>query len=80
MYRVLPKKEFTDTDRKYFSQSELKILEQVCLRFGNKNTKFIEDASHKEAPWQKTTLLQVIPYELIFCRYAVDVENAKGNL
>ena len=64
MYRVLPKREFTDTDRKYFSESELEILKQVCLRFGDKTTKFIEDASHKESPWQKTTLLQTIPYEL----------------
>lgn len=64
MYRVLPKREFTDTDRKYFSESELEILKQVCLRFGDKNTKFIENASHKESPWQKTSLLQVIPYEL----------------
>lgn len=64
MHRVIPKREFTDTDRKYFSESELEILKQVCIRFGDKNTKFIEDASHRESPWQKTTILQVIPYEL----------------
>lgn len=64
MYRILPKREFTETDRKYFSESELEILKQICLRFGDKNTKFIEDASHKESPWQKTTFLQTIPYEL----------------
>lgn len=64
MYRILPKRDFTQSDKKYFSESELEILKQVCLRFGNKNTKFIEDVAHKETPWQKTTFLQIIPYEL----------------
>lgn len=64
MDRILPKREFNDIDKKYFSEAELEILEKVTIRFGNRNTKFIEDASHKESPWQKTTELQTIPYEL----------------
>lgn len=64
MARVLPKRNFVESDKKYFSESELEILEKVSHRFGNKNTKFIEDASHKESPWEKTNLLQVIPYTL----------------
>jgi len=64
MSRVLPKREFTDRDRKYFSETELEILEKVCARFGDKNTKTIEDASHAEAPYKNTRFLETIPYEL----------------
>ncbi len=64
MFRFLPKREFTETDKDYFSQSELDILEKVCARFGNKNTQFLEDASHREAPWSKTNFLEEIPYTL----------------
>ena len=34
------------------------------MRFGARNTKYIEDASHKESPWKKTKLLDNIPYSL----------------
>ena len=64
MYRVLPMRKFTEVDKKYFSETELEILEKVCVMFGNKNTKFLEDTSHEEAPWEKTTLLESIPYTL----------------
>ncbi len=64
MYRVVPTREFTEKDKGYFSESELDILNKVCERFGNSNTKFIEDASHKESPWSKTKLLETIPYSL----------------
>ncbi len=64
MYRVLPTRRFTKTDEDYLSDSELKILKIVCDRFGDANTKEIEDASHKEAPWLGTRLLETIPYEL----------------
>lgn len=64
MYRVLPKRKFSENDKKYFSETELDILNKVCQKFGNVNTKYIEDASHKEAPWKETSLLQTIPYEL----------------
>jgi uncharacterized phage-associated protein len=64
MCRVLPKRDFTEKDAKLFSETELEILKKVCLLYGDKNTKFIEDASHKESPWNKTDLLDKIPYAL----------------
>ncbi len=64
MFRVLPKRKFTEEDKKYFSETELDILQKVCFKFGNKNTKYVEDASHDEAPWKKTVLLEKIPYSL----------------
>jgi uncharacterized phage-associated protein len=62
MKRVLPRRGFSENDRKYFSKSELEILETVCKRFGPQNTKYIEDASHKEAPWRETSPLETISY------------------
>lgn len=64
MYRILPKKQFTNNDRDKFTPSELDILHQVCTRYGNKNTKYVEDASHAEASYQKTQMLETIPYSL----------------
>jgi len=64
MYRFLPQREFKEKDRKLFSESELEILKKVCARFGDKNTRFIEKASHKEAPWAKTKFLDKIPYTI----------------
>lgn len=62
--RILPKRKFSEDDKKYFSKSELETLETVCERFGAKNTRYIEDVSHKEAPWRMTRLLESIPYSL----------------
>lgn len=77
MIRMLPNKKFEESDKKYFSETELEILALVCHRFGNKNTKFIEDASHKESPWKETNMLDEIPYSLsandIDC--SIDKEN-----
>lgn len=64
MFRLKPLKNFTEKDEKYFSKSELEVLQSVCSRFGDKNTKYVEDASHKEAPWRETSLLDNIPYSL----------------
>ncbi len=64
MYRILPKRKFSEKDKSYFSSTELEILEKICARYGNKNTKTIEDASHQEAPWKKTSFLDKIPYSL----------------
>jgi hypothetical protein len=64
MYRVVPLREFNKADENYFSETELETLKKVCARFSDKNTKFIEDESHKEAPWKETKFLDVIPYEL----------------
>ena len=52
------------TDQKLFSATELEILEEVCRKYGGKNIRYIEDASHNESPWLKTSLLEEIPYAL----------------
>lgn len=70
--RIVCLRKFTQSDERHFSQSELEILKKVCLRFGNFSTKYIEEASHQEAPWKKTNLLDEIPYTL-----AAQDEDAK---
>jgi uncharacterized phage-associated protein len=62
MFRILPKRKFTDSDMNLFSETELEVLNQICVEFGNRNTKYLEDASHKESPWRDTVFLQKIPY------------------
>jgi len=64
LHRIVPLREFTEQDKKYFSESELLVMKNVCIRFADKNTKEIEEASHKEATWIETDLLEVIPYSL----------------
>ncbi|MDD5291506.1 MAG: Panacea domain-containing protein [Patescibacteria group bacterium] len=64
MQRIIPARKFSEKDKKYFSKSQLEIMEQVARRFGDKNTKFIEEASHKESPWNCTNMLDNIPYTL----------------
>jgi len=64
MCRILGQRKFSDADAKLFSKAELETLKKVCIRFGDKNTKYIEDASHNEAPYSKTDLLETIPYSL----------------
>lgn len=64
MFRVIPTREITEKDLKYFSTSEIDILKTVCKRFANSNTQTIEDASHNEAPWKETQMLENIPYAL----------------
>lgn len=64
IHRIKSPREFTKDDSRFFTKSELKILDQVCQRFGDKNTKYIEDVSHEEAPWKETKFLEPIPYTL----------------
>ncbi len=64
LYRIVPLRNFTENDERYFSENELLILKNVCLRFGDKNTKEIVEASHKESAWLKGHLRQNIPYSL----------------
>jgi uncharacterized phage-associated protein len=64
MKRIKCYRKFTEEDTKYFSVSEMKVLKEVCDRFAHKNTKYLEDQSHKEAAWSKTNELQDIPYSL----------------
>lgn len=62
--RILAKRKPSENDLKLFSKTELDALGAVCERFGSQNTKYIEDASHEEAPWKMTSLLEQIPYSL----------------
>lgn len=62
--RIIPKRKFTKKDEKYFTTSELEILKEVISRFSDKNTRFIEEKSHKESAWQNTKELEKIPYTL----------------
>ena len=64
MNRIVSTRTFSEQDEDYFSPSELEVLRQVCQRFGDKNTKHIEDAAHNEAPWKETRQLDEIPYSL----------------
>jgi uncharacterized phage-associated protein len=57
-------RELNKIDLGYLSKSEVQVLEDVCSRFGYSNTRTIEEASHKEAPWKKTNYTDKIPYNL----------------
>ena len=48
MFRVHPLRKFNGNDEKLFSKSELDILNLVCKRFYDTNTKQIEETSHSE--------------------------------
>ena len=64
LHRVIPIRDFNDNDKKYFSETEISIMKEVCDRFFDKNTKEIEDISHKESAWKETSFLERIPYNL----------------
>ena len=64
MCRIIPQRKFNERDKRYFTDTELEVMSEVVRRFGEKNTKFIENASHKESPWMCTGLLDNIPYTL----------------
>ena len=64
MHKIIPRKEFTNRHRKMFSVSELKLMAEVCQRFGSSNKRKIEEASHAEYPWMSTKILDDIPYKL----------------
>ena len=64
IHKIIPKKEFSNIDRKMFSIAELEIMANVCQRFSTANKKIIEDASHKEHPWSDTDFLDDISYKL----------------
>ena len=64
MQKMKPTRAMRDSEMQYFSDDELKTLQEVCNRFGAMNTKQIEDSSHREAAWSTTTFLEDIPYSL----------------
>ena len=62
--KIVPAAKFSEKDEDFFSPSELKIMSEVCLRFANKNGKYIEDRSHEENAWSSTYELEDIKYTL----------------
>lgn len=62
--KIVCLKEFTDNDKKYFTERELQTLTEVCRRFGDKNAKYIVEASHNESAWRNTKEPAEIPYTL----------------
>lgn len=64
IHRIVLRRDLSEHDKKYFSESELSIMKSVCSRFANKNAKEIETASHKEAAWRETSPREFIPYSL----------------
>ncbi len=64
MHKIIPRKKFSDAHRKLFTVAELKMLGEVSQRFRSSNKREIEKASHDEAPWSQTDLLDDIPYKL----------------
>jgi uncharacterized phage-associated protein len=64
MVQALPVRKFTEKDAAMFTDSELKILKEVCNRFKDSTMEQIKKASHNEAPWIETRSSQIIPYSL----------------
>jgi len=64
MEKIIPKREFSEADKKLFSATELEILKEVAERFKHFSSDEIEKASHNEAPWKNTRDLEPIRYSL----------------
>lgn len=64
MIKLIANREFTEQDKKHFSDTEFEILQKVCAIYGNSTMDKIKEASHKEAPYRKTNYLDEIPYYL----------------
>jgi len=64
IHRIVPLREFSDIDAKYFSPIELETMGIICQRFKDSIGKQLEDISHDEMPWKKTNILEKIPYSL----------------
>lgn len=62
--RIKCYKPFIDDDKKYFSETELKILERIVKKYKDSKKEIIMNDSHKEAPWKCTKFLQEIPYTM----------------
>jgi len=80
IHRIVARRKLTDSDLQLFSKNELTVLENVCSRFYDKNTTFIEDVSHKEAPWKESQPLQEIPYTLAAHDSDCEVSEEEINL
>ena len=75
MQRIKCLEEFSKEDKKYFTENELNVLHEVCKKFGDKDTRFIEKASHKESPWKNSIEADRIPYSLAADDHDCQVEK-----
>lgn len=64
MHKIEARRKLQPKELDFFSPDELETLQEVCSRFGAMNTGQIEEASHREAPWNNTEYLEDIPYSL----------------
>jgi uncharacterized phage-associated protein len=53
-------------DLKVFSKSDLRVLEEVCGKYGRYSASYLSRLSHREAPWKKTKQNEAIDFELFF--------------
>jgi uncharacterized phage-associated protein len=64
LQRIVPLRKLTERDMEYFSETEIEIMQKICERFKNKTARVLEDISHNESPWKKTSFLEEISYHL----------------
>jgi uncharacterized phage-associated protein len=53
-------------DLKVFSKSDLKVLEEVCAKYGKYSASYLSHLSHKEPAWRKTGENEAIDFALFF--------------
>lgn len=63
--KYLPRRE---SDISVLNAKEIKHIDEVLMRLGNKNAKELSDYSHKDVPWLGTKDGEVIKYEAVFYR------------
>lgn len=63
--KYLPRRE---PDISVLSAMEIKHIDEVLARLGDKNAKELSDYSHKDIPWLGTENGKTIPYEAVFYR------------
>ncbi len=62
--RIVATSQFSERDKQYFTNNELEVMAEICQRFKDKPSRFIEEASHKEAAFSLTGETENISYEL----------------
>lgn len=62
-------------EKSLFSESELKIMEDVALRYASKSGATMSKETHKEdTPWSKTPRMQRVDYDLILDKDSISKE------
>ncbi len=63
--KYLPRRE---SNLKVFSAQEIKLIDDVLQRLGNKTARELSDYSHQDVPWMVRQLGEAIHYESVFYR------------